>query len=731
MIQTRNKKIFSWVLILAMVLSVIAPGSASVVNAEETDYQAKLTAVTKCLHDNVEPVYSGEWALIQQARSENPDKKWMHTYYESLVEQLEDEEKTSKMEPNDWARVLLAVEALGENPADFNGKNLFQNLADFSKIYTGSIYDVSTIAYILMAVGNRNDDVFLSDKVSKDNLTTKAKLKEAILSNYDKDNKGWGGPDWDTGEWTFDPDISSQAIQALSAYYSDEKIKEIIDNTLTSLSTKVLDDNACVVAWGSANPCSTAQVICALSAVGIDLTKDERFIKNGKTLIDGLCTFFDPVTGGVKAISYYTGEEYLDLAYNTVQAGYALTAYDRFVNEKSFIFNINDVTEPIYTCGEGKHVFGAEKEEYKKPTCTENGTVAIRCSKCGEVKQGSEETGKKALGHAGGTATCVSKAICEKCGVEYGELNPDNHDGTTSIVGKKDASCTDKGYTGDKVCDDCGKLVEKGKEIAASGHKGGKANCVKKAVCEVCGKEYGEIDQFNHTGKTVIKNAKAATLTEKGYSGDKVCDGCGVLLEAGTETPKVEAENKSYTINSASSNPTVEYTGATENNKAVVTIQNTAKDSNGVSYKVTKVADNAFAGNKIITDVTMGENITEIGANAFKNCTKLSGIIVQSDSISKIGDSAFAGDKALKAVDFSECKLQTIDKNAFSGCKKLKSIRINGNKLTKVGKNAFKNIKKNAKIIIYAKNKKAYKKVVKLIKKSGAKKVKYSYKKKK
>ena len=135
--------------------------------------------------------------------------------------------------------------------------------------------------------------------------------------------------------------------------------------------------------------------------------------------------------------------------------------------------------------------------------------------------------------------------------------------------------------------------------------------------------------------------------------------------------------------------------------------------------------------NKNLASVTMGANVTEIGTGAFKNCTKLSDIIIQDGSITKIDADAFAGAAALKTIDLSECKLVSIDTNAFANCKKLAAVKIDGNKLTKVGKNAFKNIKKNAEIMIFAKNKKTYNKVVKMIKKSGAKKVKYSFKKKK
>lgn len=69
--------------------------------------------------------------------------------------------------------------------------------------------------------------------------------------------------------------------------------------------------------------------------------------------------------------------------------------------------------------------------------------------------------------HSGGTAKCCEKAICEKCGLEYGDFNPNNH----SLIGSVNVSiplyrCSG-GYTGDLVCDGCGEMVFQGSEIPA------------------------------------------------------------------------------------------------------------------------------------------------------------------------------------------------------------------------------------------------------------------------
>ena len=64
-------------------------------------------------------------------------------------------------------------------------------------------------------------------------------------------------------------------------------------------------------------------------------------------------------------------------------------------------------------------------------------------------------------------------------------------------------------------------------------HTGGAATCKDKAVCEVCGESYGELDGHNHVGGTVLVGEKSVTCTENGNTGDTCCSGCNAILAAG------------------------------------------------------------------------------------------------------------------------------------------------------------------------------------------------------
>ena len=98
------------------------------------------------------------------------------------------------------------------------------------------------------------------------------------------------------------------------------------------------------------------------------------------------------------------------------------------------------------------------------------------CDRCGM------EYGEKLTTHTGGVATCKEKAKCDICGTEYGELS-ENHTGGV-------ATCKEKAK-----CELCG--TEYGE--LSENHTGGVATCKEKAKCELCGTEYGELSE-NHTG---------------------------------------------------------------------------------------------------------------------------------------------------------------------------------------------------------------------------------------
>lgn len=72
--------------------------------------------------------------------------------------------------------------------------------------------------------------------------------------------------------------------------------------------------------------------------------------------------------------------------------------------------------------------------------------------------------------HTGGTATCKDKAVCDYCGMEYGELDSENHAGGTENHGEAPATYLSDGYTGDIYCVGCKKMLSAGKVIPKLTH---------------------------------------------------------------------------------------------------------------------------------------------------------------------------------------------------------------------------------------------------------------------
>ena len=196
-------------------------------------------------------------------------------------------------------------------------------------------------------------------------------------------------------------------------------------------------------------------------------------------------------------------------------------------------------------------------------------------------------------------------------------------------------------------------------------HSGGKATCNKRAVCEICKKEYGKKDASVHTGGTKIVNKKDATTAE-GYTGDTICLGCNATLKKGTIIPKLKkpvtpskpskptkpsAPAKGtvlktggikYTVIVAAKNKTGQVSLSKEKNTASVTVPATIK-LNGFTYSVTQIGNSAFAKSSKLKKVIIGKNVSIIGSKAFYQCKNLKTIRIKSTILKKVGAKAFSG----------------------------------------------------------------------------------------
>ena len=160
---------------------------------------------------------------------------------------------------------------------------------------------------------------------------TREKLIQVILDAQLND----GG--WNLSAENADTDMTAMAIQALAPYYkTNETVKAAVDKALEALSALQRNDGG-FGSWGTENSESCAQVIVALTALGIDPAKDSRFIRNGLTILDALASFY--VTGG--GFKHVADKGRDGMA--TEQGYYALAAYYRFANAQTRFYDMTDV----------------------------------------------------------------------------------------------------------------------------------------------------------------------------------------------------------------------------------------------------------------------------------------------------------------------------------------------------------------------------------------------------
>ena len=304
-------------------------------------------------------------------------------------------------------------------------------------------------------------------------------------------------------------------------------------------------------------------------------------------------------------------------------------------------------------CGEShEHSFG-EGTTIKELTCTQDGEIDYKCSKCGYIKK--EIT--KATGHEWGewkttlAQTCTTdgkeERTCSKCfEKEERTLKATGHKSETVRV--KAPTCKEDGYTGDEVCKVCHETLNKGTTIPKTdSHEWGKWTTVRESTCTekgersrkcaVCGEE--EIESLplaKHTWDNG-KVTKAPSYTKVGVK-TWTCKKCGKtktttlaklpMPKAGT---KVIVGGNQYIVTKVGSE--VRFSKANAKARAI-TVPSTIK-AKGITYKVTSIGTNAFKNCKKLTKASIGANVKIIEAKAFNNCPKLKTVTIKTILLTK------------------------------------------------------------------------------------------------
>ena len=447
----------------------------------------------------------GEWAVLGQARAKVPlSEAYIAAYYEKVVAYVQKnmgadgvlvDPESRNPTVTDNERIILALTAIGKDPANVGGKNLLTALQDkdIMKVTDTSNTDINGLVMGLLALNSRN---YTSDT---------SWLVQAVLEQQNKDGSWSASADTKP---VGDVDMTAMALQALAPYYKDggnETVNTAVEKALNWLSGKYRSG------YDSSESC--AQVVIALSALNLDANTDARFTKTveGKTLsvLGNLLQYRVAENGGFK-------HQFADKAVNemaTEQALCAMAAYARFTEKANALYDMTDAA-----CA---HRFG-EWQVTVAATCTKDGVSRRICSICGAV----EEKSVPATGHNFGAwtvtkaATCTESGIstrkCSVCGTEETMIVPSLGHSMTATAGKA-ATCTEAGNSAYWTCSRCHKFFS---------DAAGKTEIAKDSWV---------IAALGHDEAT--RAAVAATCYASGHEADTYCKRCGIVITAGATIP--------------------------------------------------------------------------------------------------------------------------------------------------------------------------------------------------
>ena len=275
----------------------------------------------------------GEWMVIGLARS-GRTVPGVEDYYQKAVEYVQqsidpDTGRLHKAKSTDNSRMILALTAIGKDVTNVGGYNLLAGLSDLEFVkYQGNNGPI----WALLALDSGNYPV------PSGGTTTRQALIDEILSVQTSD----GG--WAISGDRADSDMTGMALTALAPYYTkDLKVQEAIDKAIARLSEMQDEDGGYSTSYDGTTKIATSesisQVVTALSALGINADTDPRFVKNGNSVIDALLRYY--VKGG--GFKHIMDGELDGMA--TEQAYYALTAYYRFLDGKTNLYDMTDIID--------------------------------------------------------------------------------------------------------------------------------------------------------------------------------------------------------------------------------------------------------------------------------------------------------------------------------------------------------------------------------------------------
>jgi hypothetical protein len=297
--------------------------------------------------------YGSEWLVLGLARNGQITSELKDTYLANLAQHITSVNgKLSSTSYTEYSRVVLALTSLGIDATDFAGYDLTEPLAHFDEVTSQGIYGA---VYALLALDA--GDYAVAQIADGANQASRQRYVDFTL---DQEITGGGFTLFGSVP---DPDTTAMALQALAPYRErvtgvattesplqtleshseDAPVAAAINRALAALSTLQQPDGG-FISWGTLNAESSAQVIIALTTLGIPLD-DTRFVKNDNTVYVALMSFYDEEGGGFRHDAEGSGVNGIA----TEQATRALVALRRALVGATSLYDMSDVTLAKYS----------------------------------------------------------------------------------------------------------------------------------------------------------------------------------------------------------------------------------------------------------------------------------------------------------------------------------------------------------------------------------------------
>lgn len=321
---THIKRLSALLLLLAMLVSLAACGK------EETPIEKTARYLQAQIPEPTCAAVGGDWLVFGLARSGlKVPQKYFDTYFKNVEDYIVSVDGVlSRKKNTEYSRVILALTAIGKNPADAAGFNLLLPLGDFDETVRQGI---NGTIFALLALDSGNYEIPENPDAAVQ--ATRQMYVDELLTRELPD-----------GGWTLtggepDVDITAMTLQALAKYREQPDVAAAVERGLAELSF-LQDADGGYTSWGSSNSESVAQVIVALTELGVPLD-DERFVKNGVTVEDALLRFAQESGAFMHVLDGSGGDDGMA----TEQAFYALAAIHRAETGKTTLYDMTDVMQ--------------------------------------------------------------------------------------------------------------------------------------------------------------------------------------------------------------------------------------------------------------------------------------------------------------------------------------------------------------------------------------------------